>query len=153
MIPRLKSSLVLAWTAVVSCSSDPAEPRRIPAHTVLRQGIAHAQPLAAPERYCSLCHGPGLAGGRTLQPSCYQCHGQNWERPRMPSDVSAAPATHTIANSRDGRSFMHAPELFTPEANCAVSGCHGVLLEGSEARPACELCHGRLWEARGQDAR
>ena len=149
MTPRLL--IITALAVVAACRRDAPEPRLIPAHTTIQQGVAHAQPAASPERYCSPCHGGTLAGGSHLQPSCYQCHGQNWSTPILTAEESPAPLSHTVGNRWGDRVYQHAPELFAPQTACAVSGCHGTALEGSTSHPSCELCHARLWETRTRD--
>jgi hypothetical protein len=126
------------------CSTDEAEPRSIRAHALIKQGVPHAEPAMKAERYCVQCHGAGLAGGPKLEPSCYSCHGKNWEG--HASDANAAPADHTV----DNQGFRHHPSLFSPVGTC--EGCHGQQLEGVTASgltsPGCELCHTKLWEER-----
>jgi hypothetical protein len=148
----LTFGLGVSWLAVQSCSRDEAATRDIAGHATLKQGIPHAEPLQRPERYCSLCHGTGLGGGAAGEPSCYQCHGQNWTGGLVPGDVNAAPASHTVANTLGGRSYFHAPEQFTPAGTCGTASCHGTALTGYvdtiSSNPGCDLCHDRLWETR-----
>src|SRR5688572_3927248 len=85
--------LALSW----GCSSQSAKTREIRAHTRMIGGVAHAEPALRAERYCSHCHGQGLAGGeKTGVPSCFTCHGKNWIDGKVGD--STAPVDHTVVN-------------------------------------------------------
>jgi hypothetical protein len=143
----LSLSLVLgafvSYFAWSSCSTEPAEPRQIPSHTLVNKGVSHAEPAVKAERYCARCHGTGLQGGVAGEPSCYSCHGKNW---LDESTAYEGPADHTIQNL----GYYHKPGLFEPAAHCAE--CHGAELAGDLSngltRPGCTLCHTKLWEER-----
>ena len=49
-------------------------------HTVSKDGYLHAPGLKSPTQSCnnSACHGINLTGG-TKGPSCYSCHGNEWD--------------------------------------------------------------------------
>ncbi len=133
----------ICYLAFSSCSTEPAKPREIRAHTRGINGVSHAEPAAKAERYCSRCHGAALQGGTAGEPSCYTCHGKTW----LDSSAEfAGPADHTV----DNEGYRHLPGLFTPAESCTA--CHGADLEGNTAsgltQPGCTLCHAKLWEER-----
>lgn len=120
-----------------TCSKEEATPREIRAHSLLLGGVSHATPVKRANRYCYLCHGAGLVGGKKLEPSCYQCHGKNWleDDPQ----VIKAPASHTIQLD----DWFHHSDLNNPASTCV--NCHGVELKGTETTPSCYLCHDKKW--------
>jgi hypothetical protein len=124
-----------------ACSLEPAPPRTIRGHQTLMAGVAHGSSPRHAERYCQGCHGATLAGGIAGEPSCYQCHGTNWES--RGALTAFAPPTHT--DVKDGM-WLHHPGATTPLGTCAA--CHGTDLSGSTAQntPSCYLCHDQLWD-------
>lgn len=143
LLGALTAPWVLFFAVFQSCSREEAAPREIRAHTRLIKGIAHAEPADYAERYCSYCHGAALTGGKSFEPSCYQCHGKTWSQAPERATVSAAPVDHELV---EGGVYRHKQTLFTPQGDC--SACHGADLEGSTYYPSCLLCHTKLWEER-----
>lgn len=124
---------------VVACSLEEPEKRQIRAHTSVKLGVAHAEPSMNAERYCQKCHGVNLAGGSDGAPSCYTCHGKNWNA--ITPTTSLAPVDHTV----DMGGFRHHPDLNTTVSTC--ESCHGVGLlgTGKDGHPSCYLCHDKVW--------
>lgn len=149
VLPAAAVLLGAAYLAASSCSSEEPEPRLIRAHTTIRDGVPHAEPHLRSERFCSECHGVGLAGGSAMEPSCYQCHGKTWVEDG--AALVAAPADHTVAHTGKNGVYLHAPGLMTPDASCA--SCHVIdpaapQPGGLKDLPSCQLCHTPLWEER-----
>ena len=122
------------------CSVEKKEPSRLlRIHDQKIKGVAHATHYYRGERFCSSCHGNGLAGGSRLEPSCYTCHGKAW----LDSSFldTRSPSSHTEVKG----GFSHAAGFMSPEDNCA--SCHGLSLQGTGASgpPPCLLCHEKLW--------
>lgn len=130
---------VASWLVGTSCSNESAKVTEIRAHNHIIEGVPHALGLNHAERYCQRCHGTGLIGGQDLEPSCYSCHGKNWQD----SDPmnSFAPSSHT----EQYELWFHDPNHVNAESNC--SACHGSNLEGeaSIGVPSCFLCHEQKW--------
>lgn len=83
--PRSAASTALAVGAalvlgLVACGDDgPTAPGNAPAdHTVVKDGRRHAPGLETPLQRCTGCHGADLRGGANGEPSCFNCHGQEW---------------------------------------------------------------------------
>jgi len=130
--------MVLGILGVSGCSNEKSEVREIRAHTHIIEGIPHAEGLKHPDRLCQSCHGVGLqGGGQNTIPSCYQCHGQNWESSN-PS-VTRAPSDHTVIKGI----FLHKAQLMSPMGDC--DSCHGTTLQGAATTPSCLLCHEQKW--------
>jgi mono/diheme cytochrome c family protein len=86
-------SLFLIFAAVALFSCDGVFPTQtketVPSdHTQKINGVFHASVLGDPlgEGGCKDCHGKDLKGGvadanggKTVAPSCYECHGALWE--------------------------------------------------------------------------
>ena len=127
----------LIFLFISSCGDKKPTSPGIRGHTQNIQGVFHAIGMQRAQRYCVQCHGTALAGGEGLIPSCYQCHGQNWQS----GSLASAPATHSINNS----GFLHHTALSQPQPNC--EGCHGENLLGNPdlGRPSCFLCHAQKW--------
>ena len=63
----------------LACSDSSTVPEDAPeGHTVVKDGVAHAQGLNDPLQNCKGCHGTNLQGGSSGQPSCTTCHGVKW---------------------------------------------------------------------------
>jgi hypothetical protein len=135
--------LCAGFAVLPQCRQDSAPIREIRAHTLVKKGVSHGEPLERPRRYCIKCHGDTLQGGSLGEPSCFSCHGVRWLDDEIRE--SQAPANHTVKQE----SFFHHPDLRTPEQSC--SPCHGADLQGNTQAgltyPGCELCHARLWES------
>ena len=134
--------LLVFFQMMFGCSLSEPEPRELRGHTTIVEGIPHGGMLHRGARYCTHCHGANLTGGIEGQPSCYRCHGENWN----PVGVSLAPGDHTVDHS----TYLHHPSLSAPEGTCANDACHGVELTGiagaaGAARPSCFLCHDQQW--------
>ena len=81
MKPRLILALLLVLAAGLAACDDDDDygPSNAPAdHTVSQDGVRHLSGLRDPENHCTGCHGTDLRGGENDEPSCYQCHGQEW---------------------------------------------------------------------------
>lgn len=126
-----------------SCSLEKGPTASIRGHTMAYDRVAHGEPASKGERYCQTCHGTGLLGGTAGEPSCFRCHGQNWQL--TGSETSLAPASHTEVQ---GGKFRHHPSLQAPAGTCDTAGCHGEDLNGdrTEGTPGCLLCHEALWQ-------
>lgn len=123
------------------CSLEEGPVREIRGHTLTFEGVAHGTGAVKGERYCHLCHGLNLVGGETEEPSCYRCHGENWQK--TGADGTNAPSDHTLTMG----GFHHHPNALSPLGTCASSGCHGDNLEGDPSvnTPTCYLCHDQKW--------
>lgn len=142
-----KASLVLTiaingllWIIVShGCSLEERKSREIRGHTVKFDGVEHGFAAAKGPRYCQLCHGPKLEGGQNGEPSCFQCHGLNWND--IDPEASLAPADHTVINGI----YHHHPNRNAPLDTCV--NCHGAQLQGDAERvsPSCYLCHEKKW--------
>lgn len=134
-------SSILALTAFLACSTEKPEVAGIQGHTTIFDGVPHANAASRGERYCHTCHGPALAGGKSAEPSCYQCHGKNWDDEN--ASQSWASNDHTVSSG----GFLHQPGLSVPDAQC--SECHGGDLQGDvtgvNRLPGCYTCHGAIW--------
>jgi len=132
--------MIIFGLMVSACSLDQPKPRQIRAHTDLIDGVAHAFPALKGPRYCQECHGASLAGGSAGQPSCWQCHGENWTA--ISPDTSLAPADHTVLMG----GYRHHPNYQSPNGTCET--CHGANLagDGRNGHPSCYLCHGAVWQ-------
>ncbi len=136
---QLLLMLTLFAASLESCSLEDKSPRTIRAHVDIKQGVAHARGSQHAERYCQYCHGEKLIGGVAAQPSCYNCHGQNWAR--SAAEFRFAPEDHT--NELGG--YWHHPA--TTQADTVCVNCHGSDLLGDSklGTPSCLLCHELRW--------
>ncbi len=116
-------------------------------HTDREDGFMHKPGKDRPfTNDCTMCHGADLRGG--FGPSCYTCHGQEWDERGPSTDAGSGtdfnpPADHT--DREDG--FMHKPGKDRPFTNGCTS-CHGENLMGGFG-PSCYTCHGQEWDERG----
>ncbi len=122
-----------------SCQDIEREPRRVRGHTVVLNGISHGIGLNHAPRYCHGCHGPELVGGMDLEPSCYTCHGRNWQDDNK--ETVHAPVDHNVSLG----GWQHHPGYEDPHSNCTV--CHSEELNGNSLLdiPSCYLCHDQNW--------
>ena len=133
--------LTIAAITIGGCSlEEKGRSSDLRAHDDLIQGVSHARSSLNGPRYCKSCHGLGLQGGTNGEPSCFQCHGENWNP--IDSETSRGDANHTINNG----GYFHHTGLTSPTTNCVA--CHGANLTGDESRsgnPSCFLCHEQKW--------
>lgn len=109
-----------------------------------RQG--HNNPLAS---NCWGCHGTNLEGESA--PSCYSCHEKLWNNSSRTNNPSFdPPSSHTIRESDDGVTGLHAPGFKSPFSNGCTS-CHGSSLRGGTG-PSCYTCHGNEWSDDDDDS-
>lgn len=135
-------TILCAHVFALSCTDQDAyAPKSIRAHSLNLNAVMHASPFLDAERYCSQCHGLGLVGGESGEPSCYQCHGKTWTDDVDAYGSAVVPVDHIEKNGR----FFHNPAHATAEQTCSV--CHGSQLEGAgdSGPPPCLLCHENLW--------
>ncbi|NTU50436.1 MAG: hypothetical protein HGA87_06120 [Desulfobulbaceae bacterium] len=110
-------------------------------HTLLQTGpdgkAYHKEGLYNPIVNCTECHGQSLNGGNyngLATPSCYKCHGANWDWR----------ATHTLLKTGVDPQGYHVPTgIYEPQTNCAR--CHGTDLRGGtfngSPTKSCYQCH------------
>lgn len=127
---------LLFVTFFAGCRLEDKEPRSLRAHDQIYSGIAHAPRAELGPRYCRHCHGSQLEGGKNGEPSCLQCHGQNWQD--IDGNTSRAPDDHTYKYGI----FMHHPGNVPSTCN----SCHGNTGNASLSTPACLSCHDAIWE-------
>ncbi|MDA9951706.1 hypothetical protein N9D31_03920 [Oligoflexaceae bacterium] len=126
--------------ASMSCSLEEKGNSTIRAHDDSISGISHAFSSHQAKRYCTQCHGSALSGGDAGEPSCFQCHGENWLD--IDPNTPRGDANHTVNNA----GYFHHSGISDPIANCTQ--CHGNELQGATTRsgnPSCFLCHGQKW--------
>lgn len=133
-------SILLIPIFAYRCSLEEGPNRGIRAHTENFGGVRHGFQSKKALRYCQHCHGAALQGGVDAQPSCFSCHGLNWDA-KLDGSVSAAPDDHTEVSG----GFSHHPGRGTPNSTCV--NCHGSALEGGSTyeSPSCYLCHDQKW--------
>ncbi len=91
---------------------------------------------------CTACHGDDLRGIQGFTPSCFQCHGKEWDEDGPGGVDTGAPAGHT--DEEDG--FFHMPGKDRPFTN-GCTACHGDDLRGIPGvGPSCFTCHGMEWD-------
>ena len=79
---RLALIVLSLLCLLIGCGSDDTSPVGTnpppPNHTVSQSGRLHAPGLCQPQQNCASCHGDDLRGGSNGEPSCFQCHGAEW---------------------------------------------------------------------------
>lgn len=99
---------------------------------------------------CTACHGSKLTGAASggFAPSCFTCHGREWEE-KAPGNSGNAPPDHTV---KRGKAY-HQPGLKYPFAN-GCTDCHGSQLTGPASggfAPSCYACHKMKWKSGEKD--
>ena len=141
------------------CSADPAcsNQETCPSfnppgnHTVLKKDEGceafHAPGSDMPyTNNCTVCHGSELTGSDSggSAPSCYTCHGKEWDEMAPGNGDGDLPLDHT---EKRGQAY-HKPGLKTPFLNGCTS-CHEQDLTG-DIGPSCYSCHKMKWKDIGR---
>lgn len=132
--------LAISGHFVSACSLEDRKESTVRAHDDNIQGVSHAFTSKSGPRYCKQCHGTALQGGGNGEPSCFQCHGENWDP--IDADTPRGDADHTVDNG----GFLHHSGIASPTTNCTA--CHGANLQGDlqkTGNPSCFLCHEQKW--------
>ena len=97
-------------------------------HTDQEDGFYHRPGKERPfSNSCTSCHGVDLTGG--IAPSCYTCHGQEWDEEQPP-----APPPPPPGSTPDGAALY--------AANCA--GCHNPLATSTKAGRTADQISGAI---------
>lgn len=136
-------------TAAPSCYQCHGNIWGFSGHTLLQTGpdgkAYHKPGLYDPFANCTECHGQNLRGSTSngvSTPSCYKCHGANWDWR----------ATHTLLKTGADPQGYHVPTgIYEPQTYC--SRCHGSNLRGGtfngSPTNSCYECHNSaVWDWR-----